>query len=588
MLGRNLLLGILALSLLPGEALAAKECQLGKLAELPVTMVGLRPVVTAKINGSEVRFLADSGAFWSMLSPASANEFKLRLREPPGHLRVVGVGGSTTISVTTVKEFTLADKVFKNVDFIVGGSDPEDGITGILGQNVLRIADVEYDLANGVIRLMRPRGCSSANLAYWSQAGQAYSIMDIGWATPLEPHTTGVGYLNGAKIRVLFDTGSDVSMLTLHAAERAGIKPGDPGVVFAGKSHGLGREYVDTWLAPVHSFKLGDEEIRNTRLRVGDTQLGDADMLIGADFFLSHRVYVASSQSKLYSTYNGGPVFNLKTASTGEEPTHDKNETLDAEGFARRGAASAARREFDPAIADLTRACELAPQEPRYFFQRAQAYAGKGDRDLAKADLEQVLKLNPDDVPALAVRAQLRLASRDRPGAIADLDRIDHVATPQADIRFELGGLYLRANLPPRAVLQYTQWIQSHPADVRLPQAYGQRCWARAISGQDLDEGLSDCNKSNRLSSNNARVLASRATIRLRLGEYDRALDDFDASLKINPKNAWALYGRGQAELHSKKRSSAAAGDLAAATALAPHIAEAFQGRGLEAPVDQP
>ena len=34
-------------------------------------------------------------------------------------------------------------------------------------------------------------------------------------------------------------------------------------------------------------------------------------MLIGADFFLSHRVYVANSQRKLYFTYNGGPVFNL-------------------------------------------------------------------------------------------------------------------------------------------------------------------------------------------------------------------------------------------------------------------------------------
>ena len=37
-------------------------------------------------------------------------------------------------------------------------------------------------------------------------------------------------------------------------------------------------------------------------------------MLIGADFFLSHRIYVASSQKKLYFTYNGGPVFNLETA----------------------------------------------------------------------------------------------------------------------------------------------------------------------------------------------------------------------------------------------------------------------------------
>ena len=34
-------------------------------------------------------------------------------------------------------------------------------------------------------------------------------------------------------------------------------------------------------------------------------------MLLGDDFFLSHRVYVANSQRKLYFTYNGGPVFAL-------------------------------------------------------------------------------------------------------------------------------------------------------------------------------------------------------------------------------------------------------------------------------------
>jgi hypothetical protein len=59
------------------------------------------------------------------------------------------------------------------------------------------------------------------------------------------------------------------------------------------------------------SFRIGDEEIRNTRLRIGAIGIAEADMLIGADFFLSHRIYVASSQHKLYFTYNGGPLFNL-------------------------------------------------------------------------------------------------------------------------------------------------------------------------------------------------------------------------------------------------------------------------------------
>ena len=33
-------------------------------------------------------------------------------------------------------------------------------------------------------------------------------------------------------------------------------------------------------------------------------------MLLGAEFFLSHRVSVACGRNKLYFTYNGGPIFN--------------------------------------------------------------------------------------------------------------------------------------------------------------------------------------------------------------------------------------------------------------------------------------
>jgi tetratricopeptide (TPR) repeat protein len=581
----RILFGILSmLSLVPGCAWGAKACKLEKLAELPITMAGLRPLVQAKINGADVLLLADSGAFFSMLSPASAAEFKLHLSEPAVPLKVEGVGGSTAVSVATVKEFVLAGIHLKNVDFIVGGGDPEGGAgaAGILGQNVFRVADVEYDLANGAIRLMRPRDCaSSVNPLYWAKPDQAYSMIDINWATPLEPHTTGIAYLNGVKIRVLFDSGASTSILSLRAAERAGIKPDSPGVVPAGFNYGIGRDLVKTWVAPFQSFKVGDEEIRNTRLRIGQVSLQTSDMLIGADFFLSHRIYVASSQHRLYFTYNGGPVFNLKTAAA-NEPQDGGDQTLDAAGFARRGAALAARQEYERALADLTKACELAPQESGYFFQRAQAYAANRQLDLAKADLEQALKLKPDDVLALTARAQLRLSIKDRTGAVADLDAADHTAAPQADVRLELGGLYLQANETSSAIKQYTQWIDAHYDDARLSQAYAARCWARAMSGQELDQGLADCNKASR----GALGLQGRGVIRLRRGEYDRALADFDAFLKINPQSAWALYGRGQAQLH-KHRTQAAESDFTAATALAPHIADEFKRIGLETPPPQ-
>ncbi len=123
-------------------------------------------------------------------------------------------------------------------------------------------------------------------------------------------------------MRAYFDTGAAGSVITLAAAKRAGVSVDAPGVVAAGQSFGIGRQSVQTWIAPFASFKIGDEEIRNTKLRIEASLMRDVDMLIGADFFLSHRIYVATSQRKLYFTYNGGPVFNLTAGTSAAAKTN--------------------------------------------------------------------------------------------------------------------------------------------------------------------------------------------------------------------------------------------------------------------------
>ena len=42
------------------------------------------------------------------------------------------------------------------------------------------------------------------------------------------------------------------------------------------------------------------------------TKLFVPGMLLGADFFRSHRVLVSHSQHKMYFTYVGGPVFSFE------------------------------------------------------------------------------------------------------------------------------------------------------------------------------------------------------------------------------------------------------------------------------------
>jgi hypothetical protein len=153
--------------------------------------------------------------------------------------------------------------------------------------------DIEYDLANGVVRLLRSHDCGSAVLAYWMKPGQFYSILDFSAAAAEAPHIGGSASVNGTPIHFMLDPGSAVSTLANRAAQAAGVHADRPGV------------------ALIAIFRIGDEEVRNASLRVGELPVAaNTDMVIGADFLRFHRLYVSVSQGKLYFTHNGGPVFD--------------------------------------------------------------------------------------------------------------------------------------------------------------------------------------------------------------------------------------------------------------------------------------
>jgi tetratricopeptide (TPR) repeat protein len=104
------------------------------------------------------------------------------------------------------------------------------------------------------------------------------------------------------------------------------------------------------------------------------------------------------------------------------------------------------------------------------------------------------------------------------------------------------------------------------------------------LQGQDLSKALSDCNAAVKLSAAasplNARILNSRGLVRLRLGDYDKSIGDYDASLQVLPKDAWALYGRGIDKLR-KKHTTEGEADIAEAMKRWPKIADEFARRGI-------
>ena len=582
------------LLLLTRFGLAADKCEVGKFAELPVTMEGTKPVVTGQVNGAEGRFHADSGAFYSMLSKESAERFKLRLSELPWRFTLQGVGGSETAMRTTVKEFSLNGyhgKTIHDIEFIVIGNAVAPGVDGIIGQNVLGAADTEFDLANGVIRLFVVRGCSHTSLAYWSGT-QSVSVLEIEPTSPTSPHLIGKAKLNGANIRVILDTGASFSILALKAARRAGFNVDDTHVKPAGVAHGVGSRSIDTWIAPFDVLEIGDEQIKRAPLRVGDFEPFDGtDMLLGADFFLSHRLYVSHSQQKVFFTFNGGHVFDLSVArnTPGEANTDGtKTETavlpavpLDAAALRRRGMASAGRGNLRAAMTDLDEAVRQDPSNAENFYQRGQIRARSQQLDLAREDYEQALKISPGDVEALMARGALRLQDKDVQGAAADFATAMIAAPSDAELPLRTAIFYQGAGQSADAIHTLDPWISAHARDDRLPEALNLRCRIRAISGQELDQALADCNAALKHGPKNSAYLDNRALVWLRLGNIDRAIADWSESAHLQPKSSGALFGLGVAE-HRKGLSEKGDSHQREAIALNPKVADAYKKMGIE------
>lgn len=132
------------------------------------------------------------------------------------------------------------------------------------------------------------------------------------------------------------------------------------------------------------------------------------------------------------------------------------------------------------------------------------------------------------------------------------------------------GGAFYYAGKVERAAEDYEQAIKLDPF---YAHAYNNRCWSGAVLGR-TEQAAADCSKVLKL-YNVANTFENRGFIYLKRGEYDHAIADYEAGLRLDPPNkADFLYGRGLAK--TKKGDASGAADITAAKAIKPEIAEDF------------
>jgi predicted aspartyl protease len=301
---------------------AQAACQMVRVSEIPVS--DHEPLAEVSLDGHAARLLIDTGAATTALWRSVATAFHLD-QASSDSATFYGAGGSTHAGLVTIHDFRLGDYVAHNLTLYTltfGNAPPADAdpFAGTLGEDFLARMDVEFDLGAGKVRLFEPKGCSGDQVVYWAQG--YYMVKLLGSGTGHQPRANVS--LNGHEVVAMFDSGSQRSAVTAELARRPGMAP-ESSVRSVAPSHGIGPKPIETAVAQFATLTIGQETIQNPALRIADLfgatreehagshipQPGFAlaDMLLGADFFRAHRVYIANSQGRIYFTYSGGPIF---------------------------------------------------------------------------------------------------------------------------------------------------------------------------------------------------------------------------------------------------------------------------------------
>lgn len=138
-------------------------------------------------------------------------------------------------------------------------------------------------------------------------------------------------------------------------------------------------------------------------------------------------------------------------------------------------------KEYEPALAEFSRAIHIAPYLAEAYSGRGAAYCGLGDVERALADFNRAIQYDPRLIPAFIQRARLRTESGDFDGALEDLNRVMELHPSDPEIYLNRGICFAKKGLPIDAAADFHRVLKltnhsdfAEPAKDFLRQLEGQ------------------------------------------------------------------------------------------------------------------
>jgi len=278
-------------------------CGTSRVGEIAVATLRNAPIVTLSANGVPVTLLLDTGAEWTILTPAAAKRVGAQTPRVEFQRQIRGLAGSLATNEVELRSFTAGEVAIPwrrvrvaslNMPSVFSGP-----LDGVLGADTLSSFDVDLDLPHHRMVFYGKQSCPSAAPAW------AEPYATIAARRSFSNHLAFPAQLDGRPVDTFIDTGAQVSLLSSRAALALGVTEAALARDRATVTLGATAERLDSHLHQFSRLEVCGEVVRNPALVVTDVSLRYAYLVLGVDFLGSRRIWLSYGSQQIFMSRRG-------------------------------------------------------------------------------------------------------------------------------------------------------------------------------------------------------------------------------------------------------------------------------------------
>jgi hypothetical protein len=268
-------------------------CRFDRVGTLPVISRDA-PIIRVEVDGHSLPMVVDTGTRDIVIAPQTLSALHVSI-ESNRTIISSAVTGSITSHIAVLQSLQLGAIRLSNIAVLVQ-TLPYQSATGIepvglIGLQVLRRYDVDFDLPHQEITLYRHSGCRPP----WDSVDDTVPLLLNGHGDLLIPVQ-----LNSHLLKAQLDSGAYGSVLTRFGARQLNIFDEQLADDRTIRVRTVGANVFTVHRHRFESLKIGDDLIARPILGVIDNDVARGEMFLGFDYMRTRRIFISFSGGKFY------------------------------------------------------------------------------------------------------------------------------------------------------------------------------------------------------------------------------------------------------------------------------------------------